>query len=93
MFKKIQTSVSDILDFPPDVAGEGPKITITGRQQVMVENYVSIVNFSDKEIRLETAEGDVCFSGKGLVLKVLLPTELRIEGEISSLSFEGGEIK
>ena len=93
MFKKIQTSVGDILDFQPDVAGEGPKITITGRLQILVENYVSIVNFSDKEIRLETAEGDVCFAGKGLVLKVLLPTELRIEGEISSLSFEGGEIK
>ena len=93
MFKKIQASVGDILDFPPDVAGEGPKITITGRMQILVENYMSIVNFSEKEIRLETAEGDVCVTGKGLVLKVLLPTELRIEGEISSLFFEGGEIK
>lgn len=93
MFKKIQTSVGDILDFPPDVAGEGPKITIIGRRQILVENYISIVNFSDKEIRLETADGDVCFGGEGLVLKVLLPTELRIEGEISSLSYEGGRIK
>ena len=92
MFRKIQTSVGDILDFPPDVAGEGPKITITGRQ-ILVENYVSIVNFSEEEIRLETAEGDVCFGGKGLVLKVILSTELRIEGELSSLSFKGGEIK
>ena len=93
MFKKFQTSVGDILDFPPDVAGEGPKITITGRRQILVENYVSIVNFSEEEIRLETAEGDVCFGGKGLVLKVILSTELRIEGELSSLSFGGGEIK
>jgi len=93
MFRKIQTSVGDILDFPPDVAGEGPKITITGRRQVLVENYISIVNFSEEEIRLETAEGDVCFGGKRLVLKVILATELRIEGELSSLSFGGGEIK
>lgn len=93
MFKKFQTSVGEILDFPPEVVGEGPKITITGRQQVIVENYVSITNFSEEEIRLKTAEGDVCFGGKGLVLKVILSTELRIEGELSSLSFEGGEIK
>ena len=93
MFRKIQTSIGDILDFPPDVVGEGPKITITGRRQILVENYVSIVNFSEKEIRLKTAEGDVCFGGKGLVLKVILSTELRIEGELSSLSFAGGEIK
>jgi len=93
MFKKIQTSVGDVLDFPPDVAGEGPKITITGRRQILVENYLSVVNFSEEEIRLETAEGDVCFVGKGLALKVILSTELRIEGELSSLSFKEGEIK
>ena len=94
MFKKLQISVGDILDFPPEVVGEGPKITITGRRQILVENYISIINFSEEEIRLETAEGDVCFGGKGLVLKVILSTELRIEGELTSLSFtRGREIK
>ncbi|KGP76556.1 sporulation protein [Desulfosporosinus sp. Tol-M] len=93
MFKKLQTSVGEILDFPPDVAGKGPKITISGRRQILVENYVSIVNFSEEEIRLETAEGEVCFGGKGLRLKVILSTELQIEGELSTLSFGGGEIK
>ncbi len=93
MFKKIQTSVGEVLDFPPDVVGEGPKITITGRGQIVVENYDSIVNFSEEEIRLETADGDVYFRGKGLVLKVILATELKIEGELSSLSFGGGEIE
>ncbi|MHB8075433.1 sporulation protein [Desulfosporosinus fructosivorans] len=92
MFKKIQTSVGDVLDFPPDVAGEGPKITIIGRRQILVENYLSIVNFSEEEIRLETAEGDVCFEGKGLALKVILSTELRIEGELSSLSFTSQKV-
>lgn len=94
MFKKLQTSVGDILDFPPDVVGDGPKITITGRRKILVENYISIVNFSEEEIRLETAEGEVCFEGHELVLKVILSTELRIEGELSSLSFsEGREVK
>ena len=93
MFKKLQTSVGDILDFPADVVGEGPKITITGRRQILVENYIRIVDFSTEEIRLETAEGDVCFGGKELMLKVILSTELRIEGELSSVSFQGREIK
>ncbi|HZK85533.1 MAG TPA: YabP/YqfC family sporulation protein [Desulfosporosinus sp.] len=93
MLKKLQVSVGNILDFPPEVAGEGPKITITGRRQILVENYVSIVDFTEEGIRLETVEGDICFSGKGLALKVILSTELRIEGELSSLSFVRGEIK
>ncbi|SDG19411.1 YabP/YqfC family sporulation protein [Desulfosporosinus hippei] len=93
MFKKIQTSVGEVLDFPPDVVGEGPKITITGKRQIMVENYISIQNFSEEEIRLETAEGDIFFRGKGLMLKVILATELQIEGELSSFWFDGGETK
>jgi len=92
LFKKIQTSVGEVLDFPPEVVGEGPKITITGRL-IVVENYHSIVNFSEGEIRVETADGDIFFRGKGLMLKVILATELQIEGELSSLSFGGGEIK
>ncbi|MGI6119202.1 MAG: YabP/YqfC family sporulation protein [Desulfosporosinus sp.] len=87
MFKKLQTSIGDILDLPPDVVGEGPKITIIGRQQILVENYLSVVNFSEEEIRLATLEGDICFRGKGLELKVILPTELQIEGELSFLTF------
>ena len=93
MFKKIQTSVGEVLDFPPDVVGEGPKITITGRRQIMVENYLSVLNFSEEEIRLATAEGDIFFRGKGLMLKVILATELQIEGALSSFSFGGGEIE
>ena len=92
MFKKLQTSVGDILDFPPDVVADGPKITITGRRKILVENYIIIVDFSEEEIRLETAEGDVCFGGQGLVLKVILATELRIEGELSSLSFTSHKV-
>ena len=93
MFKKLQTSVGEVLDFPPDVVGEGPKITITGRREILVENYIKIVNFSNEEIRLETAEGDIFFRGKGLMLKVILASELRIEGDLSSFSFGGEEKK
>lgn len=87
MFRKIQMGVGNILDFPPEVAGEGPKITITGRQHILVENYLRIVNFSEEEIRLETVDGELCLRGQGLVLKVILATELHIEGELSSLMF------
>lgn len=93
MFKKLKKNVGDVLDFPADVVEEGPKITIIGRKQILVENYLSIIAFSEEEIRLETTEGDVCFLGKGLELKVLLSTELRIEGKISSLTFNGEEKK
>lgn len=90
MFDKLSKNVGEALDFPPDVAGNGPKITITGRHEVLVENYLEIVEFSSEEICLSTLEGELYFTGRGFVLKTVLSTELRIEGELDSLAFRGG---
>ncbi|AHF07853.1 YabP/YqfC family sporulation protein [Desulfitobacterium metallireducens] len=90
MFDKLSKNVGEALDFPPDVAGNGPKITITGRQEVLVENYQDIVEFTTEEIRLSTLEGELCLTGRGFILKTVLATELRIEGELDSLTFQGG---
>jgi sporulation protein YqfC len=90
MFDKLSKNVGEALDFPPDVAGNGPKITIIGRQEVLVENYQEIVEFTTEEIRLSTLEGELCFTGRGFVLKTVLATELRIEGKLDSLTYRGG---
>lgn len=90
MFDKLSKNVGEALDFPPDVAGNGPKITIIGRQEVLVENYQEIVEFTTEEIRLSTIEGELHFTGRGFVLKTVLATELRIEGVLDSLTFRGG---
>jgi len=91
MLDKLQKSVGDVLEFPPDVAGDGPKITITGREQITVENFLGLISFSPEEVRLETTVGELALTGKGFVLKTILPTELHIEGQLSSLAYNGGD--
>lgn len=90
MFDKLSKNVGEALDFPPDVAGNGPRITVTGRQEILVENYLEIIEFTEEEIRLDTTEGELYFQGKGFVLKTVLATELHIIGELCSLTFRGG---
>ncbi|WP_425806808.1 YabP/YqfC family sporulation protein [Desulfitobacterium sp. Sab5] len=90
MFDKLSKNVGEVLDFPPDVAGNGPKITITGRREILVENYTDIIEFTTEEIRLGTLEGELCLTGQEFVLKTILATELRIEGVLHSLNFQGG---
>ena len=90
MFDKLSKNVGEVLDFPPDVAGNGPRITITGRQEILVENYLEIIELTDEEIHLDTTEGELIFNGKGFVLKTVLATELRIGGELISLTYRGG---
>lgn len=90
MFDKLSKNMGEVLDFPPDVAGNGPKITITGRREILVENYTDIIEFTTEEIRLGTLEGELCLAGQEFVLKTILATELRIEGVLHSLNFQGG---
>lgn len=93
MFEKLQKNVGDVLEFPPEVTGDGPKITITGRQEIVVEKFQEVIAFSEEEIRLQTAEGELAFYGKGFVLKTLLSAEIRIAGELVSLAFAKREGK
>lgn len=90
MFDKLSKNVGEVLDFPPDVAGNGPRITITGRHEILVENYLEIIEFTGEEIHLNTTEGELCFTGRDFVLKTVLSTELRIGGEMTSLTYRGG---
>lgn len=87
MFNKLQKSVGDALEFPPDVVGDGPKITVSGRRQVIIENYKVIISFTGEEIVLDTSEGEFYLTGRGLSLKTILPTELRIEGEFINMGY------
>lgn len=90
MLDKLTKNIGEALDFPPDVAGNGSRITITGREEVLVENYLEIVEFSEEEILLNTVEGTLKITGENLVLKRVLESEMRIEGRFISLGYEGG---
>ena len=90
MLDKLQKSVGDILEFPPEVTGDGAKITITGRREILVEKFEEVLTIEPDHIRLRTADGELSFHGKRFMLKTLLPTELRIGGELDSLVFEQG---
>lgn len=91
MFDKLQKTVSDVLEFPPDVVGDSPKITITGREHVIVENYKEILAFSGEAVTLATSVGVLTLTGMSLVLKTVLPTELHIDGTLISLSYTGDD--
>jgi sporulation protein YqfC len=88
MFKKLQKHAGEVLEFPSDILGNEPKITIIGRTEMIIEYFLEVVLFSDQEIILKTASGKLSIKGKGFVLALLLQTEIHVKGEITQLSFE-----
>lgn len=72
---------------PSDIVSDLPRITILGQLHVYIENHKGLVVYSDTELTLKTHSGLVKISGTGFVLKMMLPQELLLEGEILDVSF------
>lgn len=89
MFKKLQKHAGEVLEFPPDVLDKGPRVTIMGRSEMVVEYFKEVILFSNEEIILKTPVGKLSIRGKDFVLTTVLDTEINLKGQISSLSFEG----
>ncbi|NLL52487.1 MAG: sporulation protein [Peptococcaceae bacterium] len=88
MFKKLQKQAGEILDFPSDVLGAGPKITMIGRSTMTIELFQEVILFSEEEIILGSSEGKIRICGKDFVLTTVLPTEVHLKGWIRQVSFE-----
>ena len=64
-----------------------PIITIYSNKFLSIENYVNIVEFDTKLIRVKTKEKIVKITGDKLVLKYINEGEIGIKGIINSLEF------
>lgn len=88
MFKKLQKHVGEVLEFSSDILDNGPRITIMGRSEIIIEYFQEVIQFSDEEIALKTPVGNLVIRGKGLVLTTVLQTEIHIKGTLLQLFFE-----
>ncbi|AHF09210.1 MULTISPECIES: YabP/YqfC family sporulation protein [Dehalobacter] len=90
MLKRLQKHAGEILEFPTDVLNNGPKITIIGRSEIIIEYFDEVVGFSDQEITLQTSEGKLCLNGDKFILTTVQDHEINIRGRLTGLSFGEG---
>lgn len=77
----------DYFSLPSDTVLELPRITMLGDVHVYVENHKGIAVFTDKQLRLKITNGFVQINGSSFKLKMMLPEEVLLEGNISDIKF------
>ena len=67
---------------------ELPRITMIGDIHVYIENHQGIVRFTSNEIILNISNGYLNIKGSELVIKMLLTSEILIEGKLTALEMD-----
>ena len=88
MKKDIKSGAAAALELPGEVIFNLPVITLTGRGGIDIENYKSILEYSDTSVSVNTSAGIVSVCGEGLELKSVSAEYISVKGVICSVMFK-----
>ncbi len=70
-----------------DMFAQSPHFEFSSNKEVIIEGSKGVIEYTDELIRINTAVGMVCFSGRNLNLKCITSSELIINGFILNVEF------
>ena len=89
--KKRKSSFSKIdklLEMPEEVYTDTPKITITGFNEMIIENFKGILEYEDYYIRINTSLGIININGFELKLENMTNDDIKVKGKVESIDIE-----
>ena len=88
MKKKRISKIEKMLEIPEEVYSNTPKIIITGFDQMIIENFKSILEYEEFYIRISTYIGVININGYNLNLENMTNDDLKVTGKIDSFDIE-----
>ena len=85
--KKIR-KINDMLEIPKEVYSNEPKITVTGFNEIIIENYKGILEYEDYFVKISTHIGTINVNGMNLNLEKMNGDNIKIKGKIESFDIE-----
>ena len=80
--------VSKFLEIPREVISNVPKITVTGFDEIFIENFKGILEYEDFFARISTEIGNININGFNLKLNQMTDNDILVTGKIENIDFE-----
>ncbi|MBO5485601.1 MAG: YabP/YqfC family sporulation protein [Eubacterium sp.] len=80
-------NLSEKLDIPPDVTEGATIINVYGNQTALVENYKSIIEYSDTQIKLQGKHIKLLIEGSKLEIDRFTKEDCKIRGIIQVVQY------
>lgn len=85
---RAKESLANQLDLPRDVMLNIPKISVTGNNEITIENHKGIVFFGDKEVRINSNVGLISILGEEFEILFLGGSTITISGKFKTINYE-----
>lgn len=86
---KARENLASGLDLPRDVVMNIPKISVTGNNEITIENHKGIVLFDEKEVKVNSNVGLISISGEKFEILFLGGSTITISGKFKAIHYEG----
>ena len=86
--KNAISKIDRILEMPQEVYTDTPKITITGFNEMIIENFKGILEYEDYYIRINTSLGIININGYELNLENMTNDDIKVNGKVESIDIE-----
>ena len=86
----LKSRVSDAANIPKDVILGVPLVRMVGQEELYIENYRGILEYTDTLIRVQTKIGQIHLFGKKLEIIYYTNDEMKVVGHIESLKYHQG---
>lgn len=83
----LKRKTADIYELPKDVILGVPVLTVTGTDEIYIENYTSIIEYTNSLIRIRIKSGQIKVIGKNLHMDYYNNIDMKIKGRIDSIEF------
>ena len=83
----VKSKIAEKLNIPEDIAEGLPIVTVTGKNEIYVENYKGIIEYSQNCIRIQTKVNRITFSGKKLEIIYYTNDDMKIVGDIETIGY------
>lgn len=85
---KLKEGLVESLELPKDLMYGAVLVSITGRQEMLIENYRGILEYTKNHISLQAKTCRLVIHGKNLNISYYTNEEMKITGLIDSVSYE-----
>ena len=84
---KFKEKIADVIALPKEITLNLPLVVLTGRQELDIENYKGILEYTEKKIRVNTKAGLLVAEGNKFRLKQLTAENLLLTGDIERVYY------